>query len=74
MAKLDKLLAQQEAIAKQIAAAKAAEKRLKSLTRRLVKRPDILSFSDDQILDALGKLVSAEKSPAQPDPQPDATE
>ncbi len=71
MAKLDKLLAQQEAIAKQIAAAKAAEKRLKSLTKRLIKRPDILAFSDDQILEALGKMVPSEKLPT---PQSETTE
>lgn len=71
MAKLDKLLAQQEAIAKQIAAAKAAEKRLKSLAKRLIKRPDILAFSDDQILEALGKMVPSEELPT---PQSETTE
>jgi hypothetical protein len=69
MAKLDTLLAKQRAIAEQIAAAKAAENRLKTLTKRLIKRQDILDLSDDEILEALSKIVPAQKTPAAPQPQ-----
>lgn len=72
MAKLDTLLAKQKAIAEQIAAAKAAETRLKSLVKRLIKRPDILALSDEKILEALTQAAS-QGNPA-PAPQPETTE
>lgn len=63
MAKIETLLAKQRRIAEEIAAAKAAETRLKSLVRRLIKRPDILALSDEKILESLSQ-TAAQENPA----------
>ena len=66
MAKLDTLLAKQRRIAEEIAAAKAAENRLRSLVKHLIKRPEILALPDEKILEVLAKAAAQENtSPAQ---------
>lgn len=67
---IDKLIAQQKRIEKQIEAAKAVQSRIRRLSIELGKHPEILEkLSDRQIIEALQDAVEHAEKPATSPPK-----